>query len=86
MPDVNRILYLRLFLVLGAGFPAGCNVTMPVGQAGGDGPDGGLAVADDALADFSLVDVNPNSMRYQETVSPRDYLGQISAWYFGHST
>lgn len=40
----------------------------------------------EALPDFSLPDVNPNSVRYQETVSPRDYLGQISAWYFGHST
>ena len=39
-----------------------------------------------ALPDFSLPDVNPNSARYQENVSPRDYLGQVSAWYFGHST
>ena len=41
---------------------------------------------DDVLPDFSLGDVNPNSSRYQEIVSPRDYLGEISVWYFGHST
>lgn len=40
----------------------------------------------DALPDFSLPDVNPQSPRSGESVSPRDYLGQVSAWYFGHST
>jgi hypothetical protein len=42
--------------------------------------------SDEALPDFSVVDVNVDSPRYAEAVSPRDYLGQISAWYFGHST
>ncbi|MCO6439259.1 MAG: hypothetical protein J5J06_19380 [Phycisphaerae bacterium] len=42
--------------------------------------------APDALPDFSLTDVNPASARTQQPVSPRDYLGQVSAWYFGHST
>ena len=40
----------------------------------------------EALPDFSVADVNPNSARFQEIVSPTDYLGQISAWYFGQST
>jgi hypothetical protein len=38
------------------------------------------------VPDFALVDVNPNSATYNQQVSPRDYLGQISAWYFGHAT
>ena len=38
------------------------------------------------LPDFQLEDVNPASARFGETVSPRDYLSQVSAWYFGHST
>jgi len=38
------------------------------------------------VADFSLLDVNPTSATYNTMVSPRDYLGQVSAWYFGHST
>ncbi|UCC30167.1 MAG: hypothetical protein JSU86_18455 [Phycisphaerales bacterium] len=42
--------------------------------------------SDEALPDFSVADVNADSARYGEAVSPRDYLGQISAWYFGHST
>jgi len=48
---------------------------------GGNTPSG-----NEAVPDFSVPDVNPNSARYQENVSPRDYLGQISAWYFGHAT
>ena len=41
---------------------------------------------DEALPDFSVADVNADSARYREAISPRDYLGQISGWYFGHST
>jgi|CXWL01.1.fsa_nt_gi hypothetical protein len=36
--------------------------------------------------DFSLLDANPNSATSGQMVSPRQHLGQISAWYFGHST
>lgn len=43
-------------------------------------------VSTDALPGFSLPDVNPQSPRSGENVSPRDYLGQVSAWYFGHAT
>jgi hypothetical protein len=46
-------------------------------------PDGPSA---DALSDFALADINPESPRYQQNISPRQYLGKISAWYFGHST
>ena len=35
---------------------------------------------------FGLVDVNPSSSTYDQSVSPRDYLGGVSAWYFGKST
>ncbi|MCC7291406.1 MAG: hypothetical protein IT449_05005 [Phycisphaerales bacterium] len=40
----------------------------------------------DAMPDFSLVDLNPESPRRGEAISPRDYLGEVSAWYFGHAT
>ena len=36
--------------------------------------------------DFALVDQNPNSPRVGEVVSPRDYLEQVSGWYFTHAT
>jgi hypothetical protein len=49
------------------------------------GPDP-LPGASDTLADFSLVDVNPHSATAGQAVSPRQVLGRISAWYFGHST
>jgi hypothetical protein len=38
------------------------------------------------VPDFSLTDVNINSEREGESVSPRDYEGEVSAWYFGHAT
>lgn len=46
-----------------------------------------LAEGEDApMADFSLVDVNPNSPSYNQSISPRQYIGKMSAWYFGHAT
>ena len=46
-----------------------------------------LAAAEgEPLPDFSLVDVNETSASYNQSISPRDYTGQTSAWYFGHST
>lgn len=40
----------------------------------------------DPAPDFSLRNVNVNSSRFDQMVSPRDYVGQVSAWYFGHAT
>ena len=40
----------------------------------------------DAVPDFSLVDMNATSDSFMQNVSPRDYMGQVSGWYFGHST
>lgn len=36
--------------------------------------------------DFALEDVNSASPTALEAVTPRDYLGKVSAWYFGHAT
>jgi hypothetical protein len=44
------------------------------------GPLSGLA------PDFALKDVNSNSATHDSTISPRDYLSKVSAWYFGHAT
>ncbi len=38
------------------------------------------------LPNFSLTDVNPNSSTSGQSVSPRDELGHVSAWYLIHST
>ena len=38
------------------------------------------------MPDFTLTDVNPASPTKDQGVSPRDYLQQVSAWYFGHAT
>jgi len=39
------------------------------------------------VQDFALRDVNPNSFTPdKENVSPRQFVGQISAWYFGDAT
>lgn len=38
------------------------------------------------MPDFSLVDRNPNSASFGQPVSPRQHLGKVTAWYFGHVT
>lgn len=43
-------------------------------------------LSDGPMPDFALTDVNISSPSYWQEVSPRDYSGQISAWYFGHAT
>ena len=45
-----------------------------------------VAIAEQAVPDFTLSDVNPLSSSEGEGISPRDYLQQVSGWYFGHST
>jgi hypothetical protein len=42
--------------------------------------------ANQPAPDFSLVDQNPASATAGTAVSPRQYLGKVSAWYFGHAT
>lgn len=39
-------------------------------------------VGSGAVNDFQLPDENPTSARFTEVVSPRDYLGEISAYFF----
>ena len=39
----------------------------------------------DEAPDFSLEDVNPTSSSFGDVVSPRDKLGEVSVWYFGHA-
>ena len=54
-----------------------------------DGPPPGdfsRALVGTVAEDFSLKDENSTSATAGQQVSPRDYLGGISAWYFGHST
>ena len=41
---------------------------------------------DEPVPDFSLIDENETSATYSQAVSPRDYTGVVSAWYFGHSS
>jgi hypothetical protein len=55
------------------------------GSDGGGDPNPGIPAGTPA-PDFSLEDVNPSSATYQTDVSPRQKLGQVSAWYFGHAT
>ncbi len=50
---------------------------------GADAP--GLS-ADGLVPDFALVDENAGSDRFEEAVSPRDYLEKVSGWYFTHAT
>lgn len=55
------------------------------GGGGGEGPDSPLEF-EGPLPEFSLDDVNGTSATNGQAVNPRDYLGQVSAWYFAHAT
>ena len=51
----------------------------------GGGGGGGSAIPS-PKPDFSLPDVNAASATFNTNVSPRNYLGFVSAYYFGHAT
>ncbi len=38
------------------------------------------------MPDIALSDVNSTSATFGKMVSPRDYEGNVSGWYFGHAT
>ncbi|MGC6507320.1 MAG: putative metal-binding motif-containing protein [Myxococcota bacterium] len=48
-----------------------------------DGTDGPII---NMMSDFNLMDVNPYSATYGQYYSPRDYLQEVSGWYFTHAT
>ena len=52
---------------------------LALGACGEDDPTPATGVA----PDFMLADVNPASPTAATEVSPRDYLGGVSAYYFG---
>ena len=56
---------------------------LPACGGGGGGSSSGPPAP---MPDFLLVDVNTASTTYNASVSPRDYLTQVSGWYFGHAT
>ena len=70
-----------LGLVLSAMGAAGClgdnDAEAPTGP-GGNGAGG-------PVPDFALEDVNSTSPHFGTRISPRDFLDQVSAWYFGHA-
>jgi hypothetical protein len=62
---------------------------LDTGEDTGDGSDTGeepLPISPDAVPDFSLVDLNPNSSTFGQPVSPRDLLARTSGWYFVRAT
>ena len=78
LQDMSGPMLVATALIVGC--PPG---TVPNGNGNSNGSGGPSA---DALPDFALTDINPASPRFNESISPRDYLGEVSAWYFGHST
>lgn len=74
--------YLLALFVVAACF-WGCGDDDPEDIVGFDDTEFDDSVA---VPDFSLRDHNPNSATYNQQVSPRDYIGRLSAWYFGSAT
>ena len=64
-------------------------VLLPLVLAACNGSDA-LPLVSQAAPEFQLQDVNPNSATNSATtgqpVSPRDYTGTVTAWYFGSAT
>ena len=56
--------------------------TDTAGTDTGEGTGGDTGESPLAMADFLLEDLNPTSPRYGESISPRDYLSEVSGWYF----
>ena len=50
-----------------------------------DTDDSGTS-SEHVVLDFSLPDANPSSVSFGQPVSPRDYLNQVSGWYFIKAT
>ena len=67
-----------------------CTAALLLACAPQPGDTGGKGVQDANFSgpapDWSLVDVNATSPTFDEVVSPSDLRGQVSVWYFGHST
>lgn len=80
-PDRLRCTFVRALPLLLLAVLLACGA--PVGTPG---VDAGQQAVGSLVADFSLPDVNPASPRAGATVSPRDYAGVVTGWYFGHST
>ena len=65
--------------IFAVGLLVGCGkASAPLGDCG--------PAVDGVSPDFCLVDINPRSPRSGDSISPRDYLGEVSGWYFIHST
>ncbi len=79
---IHRLTFVVLLLALGCGEDSPTELVDQIEmELRPGGPDPGAAVPD-----FSIPDVNATSPRFDESVSPRDYLQAVSAWYFGHAT
>ena len=62
-------------------------IAVTLAACGGDDDDDmGGPPPEGVVEDFTLKDVNPNSTRFDQDVSPRDYLEKVSGWYFGAAT
>jgi hypothetical protein len=58
----------------------------PLDASGFDSPAVPEGETGPIVPDFTLSDVNPNSSSFNQGVSPRSYLEQVTGWYFTHST
>ena len=52
----------------------------------GDSAAPTVGVGEELKTQWALQDVNATSPTFEQVVSPADLIGQVSVWYFGHST
>lgn len=61
-------------------------LTLTACGGGSSNPPPGDVDVGETAPDFALEDVNTGSPTASQAVSPRDFLGKVSAYYFGHAT
>ena len=61
-------------------------MAMAIGCAPKGDTGASLSAGEQPSDEWALEDVNATSPTFGQVVSPSDLRGQVSVWYFGHST
>ena len=67
-------------------FRSTCLVVAAIGCGKASDTGETIAPGETPTDEWALEDVNSTSPTFGEVISPSDLRGQVSVWYFGHST
>ena len=82
-----RLLFIALLVVFGCEEKEKDNSYVDcTGIDNGENICGCMDNEADSKFDFPLIDLNPNSSTFEQTVGPADFLGDICIVFFGHES